>query len=220
MAKTQLIGAFHAPLTAILGTRAKVVVLRELWASAAPLSCQEIARRGSMAFRSIDLALNDLLSAGVVERVGGRRERLVRISAGHRLSPALAALLRAEADFYPAIRSELAAVARSGDTGIEAVAIIGAVASALERPTDKLQLLVVAATEAGVHRWVDRYVAAGVGITARFGVRIDVTGYDVTTARRMWATRTPGAERSVRSSESIVGPPLPQVFGDSDDISS
>ena len=115
MAKTQLVGAFHAPLTAILGTRAKVVALRELWASAAPLSCQEIARRGGMAFRSIDLALNDLLLAGVVERVGGRRERLVRISAGHRLSPALAALLRAEADFYPAIRSELAADASESE---------------------------------------------------------------------------------------------------------
>ena len=197
-----------------------MVALRELWRSAAPLSCQEIARRGGMAFRSIDLALADLLSAGIVERVGGRRERLVRAAAGHRLAPAVAALLRAEADFYPAIRSELAAVCRSGEPGIEAVAIIGAVAGGVERPTDMLQLLVVVSTEPGVRRWVDRFVAAGAGMTSRFGIRIDVTGYDLTTSRRMWATRTPAAERLVRGAESIFGPPLEQLFEESRGINA
>lgn len=212
MAKTQITGVMHDPLTSIMGTRAKMVVLRELWGSGAALSCQDLARRGGMAFRSIDLALTDLLTAGVIERVGGRRERLVRVVAGHRLSPSVAALFRAEADFYPAVRSELAAVCRSADAGLEAVAIIGAVASAVERPTDTLQLLVVAATDAGVRRWVDRFVAAGVGIRARFGISVDVTGYDLTTARRMWATRTPAAERLVRNAEAIVGPRLASLF--------
>ena len=215
MDKTPITGAFHSPLAVAMGTRAKVVTLRELWRSGEPLSCQEIARLGGMAFRSIDLALTDLLATGLVERVGGRRERLVRAAAGHRLAPAVAALLRAEADFFPAIRSELSAVGRSGDSGMEAVAIIGAVADGVERPSDMLQLLVVTSTEPGVRRWVDRFVAAGAGMTTRFGVRIDVTGYDLTTARRMWATRTPAAERLVRGAKSIVGPPLEQLFEES-----
>ena len=57
MAKKAVVGCFSVPLDSLLGTRAKVGVLRVLSKSAVPLGYREVARRSGMAFRSIELAI-------------------------------------------------------------------------------------------------------------------------------------------------------------------
>ena len=82
MAKEILRRCLHEPLTALLGTRGKVAVLRILWRAETAIPYREVVRRSGMAYRSIDLALGELTQAGLVEELPGGRERRVRLGSG------------------------------------------------------------------------------------------------------------------------------------------
>lgn len=209
MAKTSIVGVFSSPLDGILGTRAKVGVLRVLSGAPAPLGMREISRRSGMAYRSIELAIKELVILGILERIDGSRERLLRISATHRLAPALEALLRAEEDYLPALRSELKALATRGlQDGLLAAALIGKGVRSEEGLGDPLELLILSVDPAGAARWKKAFELAGVGLLRRFGVTLSVVSYDLGHARRLWQTRTPAAERSIREADSLAGEPM------------
>jgi len=195
-----------------LGTQAKLAAVRTLVGSAVPLSCQEIARRTSMTFRSLDLALKDLVALGIVAPVGGRQERLLRFHAEHRLAAPIAALVRAERDFYPALRSEIGAMLRSGGAALVAAAFVGPVATGQERVSDPIRIVLITEDSESVRRWVDQIVAATEGLWTRYGLRLEVTGYDLQSARRMWTTRTAQADRLVADADILIGPPLESLL--------
>ncbi|HEX3927304.1 MAG TPA: hypothetical protein VHW65_04855 [Gemmatimonadales bacterium] len=161
-----------------------------------------------MAYRSIDLALEDLVASGLVERTSFGRERLVRLSSTHRLAPIVAGLFHAEADFYPALRVALRAVTVGLHSELLAVAIVGPVARHLERLESPVELLILATTPAAATAWEHRFVAAGADMLGRFGADLKPIAYDLPTARNMWRSRTPAAERAVRDAESVSGPPI------------
>lgn len=169
-----------------------------------------------MALRTVELAIDDLLATGIVERVVGGRERLVRVRSAHRLTPAILALLRAGADHWPALRAELRAAATStSDPTLLAVAVVGRVAARSERLGDSLDLLLITADNQSADRWVDRYGAAGEGLAARFGATIRPIGYGLEEARGMWAVRTLSAERTVLEAELIHGQELLTLLSES-----
>lgn len=169
-----------------------------------------------MALRTVELAIDDLLASGIVERVVGGRERLVRVRSAHRLTPAILALLRAGADHWPALRAELRAAATStSDPTLLAVAVVGRVAARSERLGDSLDLLLITADNQSADRWVDRYRAAGEGLAARFGATIRPIGYGLDAARAMWAVRTSSAERTVLEAELIHGQELLSLLSES-----
>jgi DNA-binding transcriptional ArsR family regulator len=212
MPKSPVTSPLHDPISAILGTRGKVAVLRVLSQAPSVLSQREVARRTGMALRTVELALDDLLATGIVERVEGGRERLVRVRTGHRLAPAILGVLRAGDDHWPALRGELrAAAASSRDPGLLAVAVIGRAARREERLGESVDLLVIAETASGAEEWVGRYSGMSDGLEARFGARLRVIGYDLAEARQMWAVRTSTAERSVREAELLHGQPVMQL---------
>ncbi|MEO5825766.1 MAG: hypothetical protein ABIR59_07755 [Gemmatimonadales bacterium] len=157
-----------------------------------------------MAHRSIDLAVRDLVGVGLLERIGESYERMYGIVASHRLVPALEGLIRAESDYRPALRAELAAVAAQAN-GILAVAIVGSGGPPAEGIGEPVHVVVVTDSEQAVHPWGDRFVAASDGLLDRFGVRLRITVYTRDTMARMWATRTAGAELSVASAERVFG---------------
>lgn len=209
MAKTPISGCFSFPLDALLGTRAKVGVLRVLAGVPNPLGYREVTRRSGMAYRSIELAIKELVTLGLLERIDGSRERLVRLSGTHRLAPAVLALLRSEADFRPALRSELRALTEAGrKDGLLAVAMIGAAARGTETIGDPLELLLVAHDPAAASKWRRQFEQAGVEIARRFGIRLVVTCYDLGQARKLWLTRTPAAERTIAGAELLAGESL------------
>lgn len=204
MSKLRTRVASIRPLDAILGTRAKLAVLRLLASSPVPLSCQAMSRRAGMAYRSIDLAVRDLMGVGLLERIGESHERMYATVETHRLVPAIKGLLRAESDFRPALRAELAAVSRR-EAGAVAVAIVGSGGPPAEGIGDPVHVVVVTESEETVRQWGDRFVAAGDGLLDRFGIRLRVTVYSHATMARMWATRTAAAERSVATAERVAG---------------
>lgn len=216
MPKSPVTAPIHDPVSAILGTRGKVAVLRALSQAATVLSQREVARRTGMALRTVELALDDLLATGIVERVVGARERLVRVRTGHRLAPAILGLLRAGDDHWPALRGELrAAAAASKDAGLLAVAVIGRAARREERLGEPVDLLILTETVPVATLWVSRYSALSEGLEARFGVTLRPIGYDLVEARTMWAARTLSAERSVREAELLHGSPILDLVGSS-----
>lgn len=206
MSKTAITGCFSFPLDGILGTRAKVGVLRVLAGAPVPLGLREVARRSGMAFRSIELAIKELVALGVLDRIDGSRERLVKISPTHRLAGAVLALLRAEGDFRPALSSELRVLADAGcRDGLLAVAIIGAAASGQERVGDSLELLFIAQDARTLDRWRKAFEKAQVDLARRYGLSVALVGYDIAQARKLWQTRTAAAERSIIGADLISG---------------
>ncbi len=189
-----------------------MAVLRELWRSAVALSCQEIRRRAGLAYRTVDLSLKDLLASGVVVGAGGTHERLYRMRAEHRLVPPLEALFRAEGDFHAALRAELAALARSGGPGVLNVSLVGSITGGRERVGEPVRLVVIVTAPDVARRWHDRYTSASDGLRMRFGVHLEVTVYDLQTAVRMWATRTPTAESAVRTADTVWGDGLGELL--------
>lgn len=209
MPKSPVIAPIHDPISAIMGTRGKVAVLRVLSQAPTVLSQREVARRTGMALRTVELALDDLLATGIVERVVGGRERLVRVRTAHRLAPAILGVLRAGDDHWPALRGELRAAAAAGrDAGLLAVAVIGRAARREERLGEPLDLLIIGETIAIAELWVARYTGLSEGLQGRFGVNLRPIGYDLAGARSMWAVRTSAADRSVRDAELLHGRPL------------
>ena len=216
MPKSPVTAALHDPISAILGTRGKVAVMRVLASAANPLQQREVARRTGMALRTVELALDDLLASGIVERVVGGRERLVRVRSAHRLTPSILAVLRAGADHWPALRSELRAAATTpDDPALLSVAVVGRVATRSERLGDPLDLLILATDEIAARRWVERFAALSTGIENRFGVTIRPMGYSHQEARDMWTVRTSSADRTVRQAELIHGTEALTLLGDS-----
>lgn len=206
MPKNPVTGWFHDPISAVLGTRGKVAVLRVLVQAQTALVQREVARRTGMALRTVELAVDDLMTAGLVERIPGGRERLIQLRTSHRLAPSVQALLRAGADFWPALRTELRSLAATAPAGeLLAVSIVGRASRREEKLGDPLDLLILTESEDSAEAWVRRYGLLAEGMLRRFGVAVRPIGYDLASARRMWAARTKAAERSVLGGEWVHG---------------
>ncbi len=209
MPKTTPSATLHEPLSAILGTRSKITVLRILGRAVTPLSVREVARRSEMAYRSIDLALAELIATGVVEDLAGGRERQVRLCSGHRLAAVVAGLLRAEADFFPSLRAELRAVAAGGGKdGLLALAIVGGTARREERLGEAVKVVLVASDPAAVTRWQERFESAAELLANRFGVAFQFDGHDRAGLGELWHGRSAAVVAMVERAELLVGAPL------------
>lgn len=213
MAKERIAGWLHEPLAAVLGTRAKVAVLRILWRAASAIPYREVVRRSGMAYGSIALALGDLTATGLVEELAGGRERRVQLRAGHRLAPAIGTLLHVDADYFAGLRVELRSIAHHAMAdGLLSAAIVGAAARRDEHLDDPVELALVVRDAAAVAPIRRRFDDAATTLRARFGVQLLLLTYPVGTARTMWRSRTPAALAAVRNAESLVGPPLESVI--------
>ena len=214
MAKEPITGWIHEPLSALLGTRGKVAALRILWRASVPLSFREVVRRSGMAYRSIDLALGELIAMGIVEQeMAGGRERRVRLSSGHRLAAPLTSLLQMESDHFAALRVELRAIATSllAD-GLLTASLVGSVARRTERLGSDVEVVLIVRDAVAERTSRQRFAATVDGIRARYGVRFHLIAYDLATARAMWRTRTAAAMREVRDAEHLAGAPLSEVL--------
>jgi len=208
-----IVGWVHEPLGAILSSRAKVAVLRILWRASAAIPYREVVRRSGMAYGSIDLALGELTATGLVQELEGGRERRVRLRSSHRLAAALGNLLQVESDFFASLRIELRTAAQGCESlGLLSAGLIGPVARREEMLGGTIDLLLIGQDDASTKRCVDRLTTIDEMLLVRFGVQLKVIPYDLATARAMWRTRTPAAERGVNEAELLVGAPLVELL--------
>ncbi len=217
MAKQPIVGWVHEPLGAILSSRAKIAALRILWRASVAIPYREVVRRSGMAYGSVDLALGELTSTGLVEELEGGRERRVRLRSGHRLAAALGNLLQVESDFFATLRVEIRTATQACMAhGLLAAALIGSVARREEMLGGTIDLLLIANDARAMKQCVDRVAMLDEMLLVRFGVQLKVIPYDLATARAMWRTRTPAAERGVNEAELLVGAPLADLLTTND----
>jgi predicted nucleotidyltransferase len=207
--------AAREPLSYALGTRAKVACLRILSLADGPATQRQVARRAHLQHRSVQMALDELVALGLVTRVQGGRDFLVRLNAGHRLAASIVDAFRAEAAHFLELRRrllELAAPNRRGSE-ITSLMLFGSVARADDDPDSDLDVLVVASDpEPALQR-----LQGGMDDLRRvFGVRVKPIAYSVTDARRLWRQRGPLLRQIAKDGVVLFGSPLPNLVNGPD----
>lgn len=213
MAKPPYPPWLREPLGVLLGTRAKVAVLRAVTAQATPVSERELARRTRLTPRSVRVALDDLVALGVVHRREGGREHAIALNRAHELAASLEAVFAADAAFFLSLRRRLGEIAREhAGRELLQVALFGSVARAEERSDSDLDLLLIGRTSKAAEHARDLYLDAAVGLQAHFGVRVNPVAYGLASVRRGIASGQPPFPDLVRDSVVIHGPTLPDLL--------
>lgn len=198
----------------LLGTRAKVAVLRILAVGAAPVSQRELARRSRLAPRSVHMALEDLVAMGLVRRHVGGREHLLALEDEHAMAAAVKALYVADTSYFTDFCHALAAEARADSSaGLVAVALVGRMARGDDTATSDVDVLLLGRTRGDAERWRAQYLAAAPRLGARFGARVNPIAYSIGEARARWQERAAPLPELVRDALVLVGPPLAEVLG-------
>lgn len=202
----------HEPLGVVLGTRAKVALVRVLTAGGAPLSQREAARRAGVTLRSAQAALADLYAMGIARKLAGGRDHLTLLNERHRLAPALVALFSAEAELALGMRQAVAALARGDGKPPLGLYLFGSVARAEETTESDVDVLVVARDAAHRELLVDRLLAGADTLRLQFGVTASPLAFTLGEARRAWKARAAPWPEIARDVLPIVGPPLKELL--------
>ena len=164
---------FHT-LDAVLGSTAKVRIVRALIPLTSPVSGNELRLLARVRSKSgLKTALNDLTELGILEREDTRRIRLYRINRRHDLAEPLAALFRAETMRIGRLRDALQEILQAGAVQEHTLSIIlfGSNARGEARPTSDLDLLLVTQADPADHVR-DVLIDAIPEFERRFGLRI------------------------------------------------
>jgi DNA-binding IclR family transcriptional regulator len=180
------------PWDEILGTRGQVRVLRTLERVREAMAVRELARRAAVHLRAVQIAVDRLVEAGVIERVGTGIRQQVRLRVDHPLTPALYSLFQTERARFEGLADALKAVVRQKASSAQAV-------WAHERPPDGgpwLELGVLA--ESGeVDRLVDILRESIVPLTRREDVPIEVRGWTRPDLEALGSARRPWPEHAM-----------------------
>ena len=139
------LGYFRYPLSRILGTDARLRVLRELAEHGGLLTATDLIQRTRLAPQSVRNALALLEECGVVERFGGARGASVQLAKDHPLIPSLVALFDAERARVLRVHSAIQAVSESLERAPTAVWVYGSVGRGEDDVNSDFDLLVVTA---------------------------------------------------------------------------
>lgn len=165
---------FH-PLDALLGTTAKVRLLRALLPLDSPVTGREAQRlAGVRSTVGTTNALDELTALGILVRGGSPTTHQYRINCEHDLEPALHALFRAEGERMGVLRRVLEEVLTraGGRDAVRSVVLFGSQARRDARPDSDLDVLFVPGRQEDV-AVVERAVAeAAAEVHDRLGLRL------------------------------------------------
>ena len=198
----------HEPLGVVLGTRAKVNLLRVLTAESAPLSQRELARRAGVTLRSAQAALAELYAVGIVLRIEGGRDHLSHLNTRHVLATSLIGLFSAEAETARQLRQAIARAASGDKDPPLGLYLFGSVARGEETLTSDVDILLIARDVAHREVLMDRTLSAVDPLRATYGASVAPIAYTVREARRGWNEHAAPWPELARDVVTIVGPPL------------
>lgn len=201
------------PLSYALGTRARVACLRLLSLTPGPLTQRELARRAGLQHRTSQLALDELVALGLVNRLQGGRDMLVSLNHDHYLA-GIAKLFLAESEFFLALRSDLveAAIGAPRTARASSVVLFGSVARSDDRPGSDIDVLVITRTAADIAVVLSRLNDAGDRLRRRYGYALRPIAYALADARRRWRRRAQPLEGVMRDHVVLAGPPLRELL--------
>lgn len=197
-------------LSYTLGTRAKVGCLRVLSTVPGMLTQRDVARRAGVQHRSSQIALDELVAVGIVQRFAGGRDMLVNLNRDHQLSGAIAQLFQSESELFLSLRGALAGIAVGAPTGAQplTVALFGSVARGDDAPGSDVDLLLITAGRSTVEPALARASVIGGHVQKRFGYSVRAIAYALSEAQRRWRRREPPFPEIMRDHIVIAGQPL------------
>jgi predicted nucleotidyltransferase len=142
MAKHPRQSALRYPLTAILGSVATLLTLRELMRHGGELSAPSLVTRTGLAKASVRSALGTLEAMKIVEALGAGRSRLFRVRMAHPLAPALDGLFLEEEKRFDAVLDAVRTAAGSCD-GLVAAWLYGSAARGEDQEASDLDVAIV-----------------------------------------------------------------------------
>jgi predicted nucleotidyltransferase len=162
-------------LDAILGSTAKVRILRALMPLSSPVSGNEARLLAGIRSKSgLQAALAELTDLGIVERDHTRRIQFFQVNRSHDLVEPLTALFDAESRRVAKLQQALAEVLEAGDVQEHTLSIImfGSNARGDALPASDLDLFAVTEDESQVERVREVLIDATPDVQRRFGLRI------------------------------------------------
>lgn len=212
MPQSPLPPPLHEPLGVLLGTRAKVDLLRVLTARGAPLSQRELARRAGVSLRGAQAALADFYALGIATRLQGGRDHLTMLNEQHVLAPALTTLFSAEAEVARGLRQAIAAAATGDRNPPMGLYLFGSVARAEETPDSDVDVLVIARDVPHREQLLERTLAGVQALRAQYGVTVNPVAYTIREARRGWGEGAAPWTEIARDVVTIQGPALAELL--------
>lgn len=166
----------RTPWDRILGSESQVRALRVLEETDEPMSVRELARRTRMHLRAMQVAVEKLEYAGILDRVGTGSRPQVRLRRAHPLAPAVLGLFQAERARVERILEDLKSVAREHRRRAEAIWLEGPVAAGHDDGEESLRIGVLASSDR-VDDVVDAIRARMGELMRREDVTIEVRGW-------------------------------------------
>ncbi|MEQ9330237.1 nucleotidyltransferase domain-containing protein [Thalassobaculum sp.] len=193
------------PLTTILGAKAHVRVLRELFAHGGELSAPALVRRTGLAQSSVREALMGLEPLGIVRALGQGRVRLYRVACDHPLSAPLEVLFQAEEERYQAILDAIRNAVREFGDDVLAAWLYGSVARGEDGPTSDVDIAVVIKADE-VSRVADGIRERLMDAEDRLVFHLSVVPVDEDDVRRLDREGDPWWRDIQRDGIALIGP--------------
>lgn len=200
----------------ILGTTAKVRLLRALLPLNTPTSGREAERLAGVSHRSATRALEDLVGLGVLHRTTTPATHLYQVNREHDLVPLLESLFEGESARLASLREEVGATltaAALADTVISVV-LFGSSARGEAEPQSDLDLLVL--TETRSHAQAAGAVLGAVSdrLRSRYGSRASVLVLPIPEARHRLEDGDPLLQDLLRDGRTLFGTPIQEALGE------
>jgi predicted nucleotidyltransferase len=199
----------------ILGTTAKVRLLRALLPLETPASGREAERLGNVSHRSASRALDDLVALGILRRTTTPGTHLYQANRENDLVPFLEALFRGEATRLASLREEIEAalVATDLEGTVTSVVLFGSAARGDARPESDLDLLVLVEDRLQSEAASDFLAAISNRLRSRYGARASVLVLSVAEARRRLEAGDALMQNVVHDGRNLFGTPVHEAPG-------
>lgn len=202
-------------LNHVLGTDAKVDLLRVLIQLDTPASGREAERLARVAHMSASKALSELAAAGVLKLTKTRGAHLYEVNRHHDLVPPLQALFDAERTRVASLREEVKEALDTLDVSdkIASAVVFGSTARGDTRPDSDLDLLVLVrhTSDATAARALPGILSERLG--TRYGARPSVLVMAASAARQRYEEGDPLLQNIAREGRTLIGTPIQEVLG-------
>lgn len=201
-------------LDSVLGTTAKVQILRALLPLTGAVSAREAQRlAGVRSDRGMRQALRELADLGMLRREEIRGAHLHRVNRDHHLASALERLFEAEASRLAALRTVLREALEAAGVldRVKAVVLFGSVARAEARPDSDADLLLVTDSDGAVPAVRDAALDAEAPVFARLGLRISPMVLSLGRVVERYADGDPLMSNISTQGRALLGPSFHQL---------
>lgn len=202
-------------LNHILGTTAKIDLLRVLIRLDTPTSGREAERLARVAHMSAIKALGELAAVGVLSLTRTQATHLYQINRDHDLVPPLEALFKAEADRFASLGDEAksALVELDLEQKVTSVVIYGSAARGDTRPDSDLDILILVRHDADASAAREILGVLSGRLRLRYGARPSVLVLAVSAARERYDDGDPLLQNIAIDGRTLIGTPVQEVLG-------